>query len=831
MPLDRYRNKRNPAATPEPFASDPLTTGPTTKGQFVVHHHLATREHFDLRLEVGGVLKSFAVPKGPSLDPSIKSLAIHTEDHPEEYLDFEGIIPEGQYGAGSMIVWDRGAVTYRDDPAETGLQKGKIDFDLWGHKLRGRFALVRLKESPTEWLLFKKKDAYASVELPVVQAKPHSVLSGRRAEDLAGAPLALQNLLARIDAMTQQPRSEGPPAPAMTPMLCNEGQDVPLARKGWIYELKLDGIRGVAHRNGRAVSIRSRSDRDIAPAFPELLAALRAIPAAQFVLDGELVLFGDSGGPSFSSLMSRLSAKTPDPKSPVTFAVFDVLSLEGRDLRALPLRERKSIVRQLIPAPGFLRALDHLEDDGTPLWSFCQAHGLEGIVAKRFDSPYASGSRGGDWLKKKRRVTSRVFVAGLCPGEGHRKALGSVDVVERDMATGAWVYRGRVGTGLTDTATNAILQRTMVVDTIPLSKGEAARAPRDPSRRWVEPELAITIASVGLTEEGYFREPVFLSLDEASLDLHEQQLEAQAERAAAELSSHRAPTLTNPQKVLFGQSGYTKTDLWNYYDRIAPTLLPYLRDRPIVMVRYPDGIAGHSFFQWNPPAGLPDWIGCVELPERAPDEAPKYALVIDNVEGLQVLANLAVIPIHILASRTPSPALCDFITFDFDVEPKSLIEVVPAVVTLKRILDTIGAPSFVKLSGHQGVHVLVPLANATFPMGQALTDLLAALVVREHPGLITTERRKEARRGAALLDTGQVGPRRTIVAPYAVRAAPGAPVSVPLQWHELEPTIDPREFSIQSVPERVARHGDPMDQLLTSGVPLPPLLEALKPII
>ena len=416
--LERYSAKHNPRATNEPAAAEPLSSaGPTTLGSFVVHLHHATRTHYDLRLEVGGALKSFAVPRGPSLDPRERRLAIETEDHPLEYLEYEGVIPKGNYGAGPMILWDTGRVRYLERTAEDGLAHGKLDFVLSGYKLKGRFALVLShrqedgKNAQRQWLLLKKQDPFASTELSIIDENPRSVLSG-----LAAAELQTADATAEIEALASSYGAKRQPIEArgMQPMLCLElpratPTDIEdsLHRQGWLYELKLDGVRVVADRHHGEVALWSRRGPAVTQNYPEIARAVRALPGARLVLDGEIVAFDGSGRPSFARVARRIHARAADVwqlshEVPVSYVVFDLLAVGDWDLRDLPLRKRKELLALVVRGKGFVRSLDHFDDQGQPLFEFCRREQLEGVVAKRADSAYRPGPRrSGDWVNVK----------------------------------------------------------------------------------------------------------------------------------------------------------------------------------------------------------------------------------------------------------------------------------------------------------------------------------------------------------------------------------------------------------------------------------------------
>lgn len=810
----------------------------TREGAFVVHLHDATRRHWDLRIEIGGALTSFAIPRGPSLDPADKRLAVHTEDHPLEYLDFEAVIPEGNYGAGPMILWDRGAIRYLETSAEEGAERGKLDFTLHGHKLRGRFALVRTSgrrgeptPKQTQWLLIKKQDVHATTDGAVVDDAPWSVLSGLTIEELANA----DGLAADIE--TEAKRLGAHPLRAQsaqwTPMLCDlESAPPALHRKGWLYELKLDGVRILARKDGHDVSLRYRTGRNAAPSYPEIARAVRALPGRRFVLDGEIVAFDERGRPDFHRLGRRIHATRPhDARAaarevPATYLVFDLLSVGDTDLRALPLIERKRLLRRLVRGKGLVRALDHIEDDGRPLWKLVKSQELEGLIAKRAASTYVLGPRRtSDWIKLKNSRAEDFVVVGWTRGERGRAVLGGLELASPSGPS--WRYRGRVGTGFDDATIDALIARlTPLARATCAAKGALPDAPR--GRTFVRPEVVVRIRHAGWTPDGHLRHPVFegfrddVAPDTCTAAPSEEKIDRALEdsdahaRTVPDRSEGRV-TLTNQDKVFWPDEGTTKGDLCRYYAEIADTILPYLRGRPVLMVRYPDGIAGKHFYQWNIPQGTPDWVRAFPIRSEEHDGREVTSFLVDDRDTLLFIANLGAIPLHLLASHADDLDRCDFLTIDFDVGEAPFGHAIQLARGLHALLDEIGLEGFPKTSGQSGLHVLVPLGGVAFEVAKTLAELLGRLLHARHADISTVERMRERRPpGVVYIDTGQTGRSRAIVAPYSVRAHPGATVSTPLSWAEMGFGLDVSRFTIFTVPERVAEHGDPMRIMLDS---------------
>lgn len=786
---------------------------------------MARREHYDLRIECGGTLQSFAVPRGPSLAPLDKRLAVHTENHPLEYLDFEAVIPEGNYGAGSMIVWDTGRIRYLETSAEEGIERGDLKFELSGFKLRGTFALVQTgkrKErletgsgQQSDWLLIKKADAFASQEGEIVTREPRGVLSGLTGEE----NLRKSELIAEIAELAAGAPQGQVNAQGLTPMLCGlEGAS--LADSERLYELKLDGVRIVAEKRGAQVALRYRNGRSATASYAEVARALSLLPAENALLDGEIVTFDAEGKPSFERLAPRIHAQKPmeveaaRASVPVVYLVFDLLALAGRDLTSLPLLERKRILAQLVRGRGLVRMLDHIEDDGSALYDFCRRERLEGVVAKKKQSLYRPGPRRtNDWVKLKCERDDDFVVLGYVTGKGRKLGALCLGVYVR----GELEYRGRVGSGLSDATLRWLLEELPkhAQDSYP-GRGEVPQDPGTERARWLKPELVVRVRYLGFTAEARLRAPVFLGMRS---DVEPESCHASPPNAVAAPEPTGSTSLgtgrvlvSNPDKVFWPDSGYTKLDLCSYYAEIAPHMLPFLRGRPLVLVRHPDGIAGKSFYQWNVPDGTPSWMRRLDISDTNDVErTPKNVFLVDDDDGLVYLANLGCIPLHVLACREASLGTCDFVTIDFDLGQRPFSDAVRLGLTLREVLDDVGLPGFPKTSGQRGLHVLVPLGDGLpFEAAKLLVELLGRIVTARHPQIATMERKVDKRGDRVYVDTGQTGASRTIVAPYSVRAHTGATVSTPLAWQELHAGLDPSRFTIVTVPQRIAEIDDPM---------------------
>jgi bifunctional non-homologous end joining protein LigD len=856
-PLGPYRTKRSLERTPEPAGS--LATGTAEAGGlFVVHKHAARRLHFDLRLEMDGVLRSWAVPKGPSFDTADKRLAVHVEDHPLEYGDFEGLIPEGNYGAGAVIVWDRGQWLPVGDPAE-GLAKGKLVFELRGLKLHGMWTLVKLKKGEKEWLFIKERDGYASSggETPPEE----SVLSGLTVEDLKAGRTPAAGMLADLERL-EAPKK--PVQPEAVQLMLAEARDNPFTAAGWFFELKLDGYRALGARDGTA-RLLSRNGNDLSSCFPEVIRALAALPFNRLLLDGEVVALDEAGRPSFQRLQQRarlrrgLDIRHAMVENPVTYFAFDLLGVDDFDLRPLPLSTRKAMLRRVLPPAGVIRFLDHFENEGKVLYDQVLKLGLEGVVAKRAESPYRAG-RSATWLKIRSRKSDDFVVVGFSAPKGSRSGFGALQVGL--YVEGKLTYAGRAGSGFTDAQLTEV-RRELEASRRP-DPACIGPIPKEKGITWVEPRVVCEVEFTEWTDEGLLRQPVFLRFrddkkpeecvgsgaagqpgggaageeedllipSEARSLADEPPESARKVRRSRALSrdeeSDRKLTLTNTTKIFWPADGYTKGDLIDYYRTISPWMLPYLADRPVVLTRYPDGIAGKSFFQKDAPGFVPDWIRTERMWSEQAEREIDY-FVCDDEASLLYLINMGTIPLHVWASRTAKIDRPDWSVLDLDPKDAPFSDVVKVALTMHALCEEIGLPNLVKTSGSSGLHVLIPLGGqCRYDEARSLGELLARLVTAELPEISTVTRQVSRRGGKVYIDYLQIGAGRLIVAPFSVRPLPGAPVSMPLRWSEVKPGLDIRSFTIKTALGRMQKlKRDPLSEVLTEKPDLAGALERL----
>ena len=839
--LDAYRAKRSLERTPEPAGA---VTPDGGGGLFVVHQHAARRLHFDLRLEMEGVLRSWAVPKGPSYDTGEKRLAVHVEDHPLEYGDFEGLIPAGNYGAGAVIVWDRGQWVPEGDPIE-GLAKGKLLFELKGYKLHGMWTLVKLKKSEKDWLLIKERDAWATKEPE--ELPPESVLSGLTVAQLGegGDPgEEIRQELTRLGA----PRR--PVEAKSVKLMLAETADEAFSRKGWLFEPKLDGYRVLAARAGGGPRLLTRNGNDCTDGFPEVARAVAALPFDRLVLDGEVVALDAQGRPSFQRLQTRARLSRPidirhaTVSCPVTYYAFDLLGFEEFDLRSLPLTARKELLRKVLPPVGALRYLEHVEDQGEALYQETQRLGLEGIVGKKADTAYKAG-RSPLWVKVRSRKTGDYVVVGFTAPKGSRNGFGALQLAE--YVDGTLTYAGRAGSGFSDKQL-ADVRRTL----------ESQRRSDCPcvgllqvekDATWVEPTMVAEVEFSEVTEEGLLRQPVFLRFrdDKAPHECVRAAAAAgprgggavgepgEASDGEPEPPPPRGPAAplprvepTNTRKIFWPEDGYTKGDLIEYYRAVSPWLLAYLRNRPLVMTRYPDGIGGKSFFQKDAPGFRPDWIRTERMWSEDTQREIDY-FVCDDEESLLYVVNLGTIPLHLWASRAPTLERPDWCVLDLDPKGAPFEHVVEVARAAKALCDRIDLPVLVKSTGSSGLHLMIPLGRqCTHEQSRSLGELLGRCLVEQLPQIATIVRQVTQREGKVYVDYLQNGSGKLIVAPFSVRPLPGAPVSVPLAWREVNRKLDIRKHTIRTVPERMRKlKTDPLAEVLELSPALGAALERL----
>jgi bifunctional non-homologous end joining protein LigD len=863
MPLEQYRHKRDPERTPEPFGRADNSSAVFSKsgGMFCIQKHAATRLHYDFRLAMEGVLVSWAVPKGPSLDPREKRLAVHVEDHPIDYGDFEGVIPRDNYGAGEVILWDRGVYKVIDPPngdAAECARKGKLDIEMHGFKMRGAYTLVRtnLKDGrgkQENWLLIKKRDEFANEKDDLIEAHPRSILSGLTIEEMRDTSAIGQQISAQLEKEGTA-RISGPLGAKAFPLTLAKPHERAFDGDAWLYEIKYDGVRILAIRDGAHVRLYARSGTEVTERYPEVTLAFDAMPFDRFVIDGEIVALLDDGRPNFGKLQTRMHVSDPATARKLSFStptidfVFDLLAFDGFDLRAMALEGRKEILHQLVRGEGPIRYCDHIVGRGKDFFHAAEEMGLEGIIAKRRESKYR-GARSDDWLKIKAPKTRDLVIGGYTNPDGSRTHFGALllGVYEDD---GGLRYVGKVGTGFDSDTLKSIDEKLklLAIEKSPFRVGKNLVLP-ERRAHFVEPKLVAKVRFGEMTQEGCVRHPSFMKLadgidprdctwqaafgDTGNTPSNTEQtampLEEVVPPSASNGGKSRDVTITNPDKVYWPKEGYTKSDLVDYYRSIARWMLPYLKDRPVMIVRYPDGIEGKSFYQKDAPAFAPEWIRTVTIYSHDSQRDINY-FVVENEDALAYLANLGTIPIHIWSSRIGSVENPDWLLFDLDPKGSTTEKAVHTARETVKLLDEIGLKATIKTSGQMGIHVMVGLRPAyTYQQARDFSEIVARLVVARIPEVCTIERNKAVRNGKVYIDYLQLGHGKTIAAPYTVRPNPGAPVSSPIRVAELKPDLDPESFTIRNMAARMAKlKTDPFLGAISDQQRLEPSLKLLS---
>lgn len=888
MSLVDYRRKRHFSETPEPEGKSeaPLNGG----SQFVIQKHAASHLHYDFRLEMDGTLKSWAVPHGPCLDPSQKRLAVQVEDHPVEYGAFEGTIPAGQYGGGTVIIWDRGTWEPLGD-ADSGFRDGKLKFVLHGEKLHGTWNLIRMKfksGGKPSWLLIKERDqqAVAVEESDILLDRPESVVSGKTIDQASETSASheqdgtqeedgprKQPTMTR--SRSSRPQTQTPPQSSRKSNPSNKPTrfvkssslrkspdavktampesiepqlatlvETPPEGPDWLHEMKFDGYRLICYLNQGKVLLHSRNQLDWTVRFPELAAALRQLPVKQAVLDGELVALSSDGKSSFQELQKSLR---DNATTALKFYAFDLLYLDGYDLRELPLELRRQQLRELIPAdhPDPLRFSIELEGTGQQAFERAAAAGLEGIVSKRRDRPYQSG-RGGEWLKAKSVQQDEFVIGGFTDSTSSRKKFGALLLGVFDD-TGNFKFAGKVGTGFSEQTLRDIHEILAPLEQKANPFAGQVLTGTLRGMHWVKPKLVAQIGYTNWTRDGRLRHPTFQGLREdkaaptvvrdrpvvdaggskQTLPVAKQSNRTTARKSLATPATNEPKPrksrhtsrevstveLTHPDRIVYPSEGITKQDLATYYSVVAPWILPHIENRPLSLLRCPDGQAGPSFFQKHIAFKTSPAIGRVLISEK--NKSDNY-MTVNNLDGLTALVQMGVMEIHPWASSAESLERPDRMIFDLDPDPAvRWAEVVEAAMELRQRLRDLKLESFVKTTGGKGLHVVVPLAKRNdWSYFKAFSKAVANQMVTDAPQRFVAVMSKAARKGKIFIDYLRNDRGSTAIAPYSTRARDGAPVATPLAWEELSGKIKPDAFNLKTVPDRLAAlKQDPWEEL------------------
>ncbi|WP_031428317.1 DNA ligase D [Flavimarina sp. Hel_I_48] len=810
MSLDRYNDKRKFDSTPEPAGN----LGTTKGNRFVVQRHDARKLHYDLRLEMDGVLKSWAVPKGPSLNPEHKRLAIHTEDHPVEYLSFEGTIPKGNYGAGDMEIWDHGTfeILPDNDPDQQlqQLARGDLKIRFTGKKLRGAFALVKMKgrNNDKQWLLIKKKDQFA-IELP----------------DNTGFPEEETDTSKEVKVKKLSTGTFVPPMLASQPKkIFNDPE--------WIYEIKWDGYRIIASIEHGKVELYSRNGNPYGKLYPKIKKSLEGLQH-DVILDGEIVIVNAEGIPNFQALQNYDPVTTPGE---LRYYVFDMLYLNGHEMLNLPLLDRKSLIPEVIEDLDCIFYCDHVEGMGQAFYTRAIEAGLEGVIAKKKDSLYTPGHRSENWIKVKAIQTEDVLICGYTDSQNGGSIFGSL--ILGKMEEGALVYIGNCGSGYSNSEQKKLREKfeLLAKETTPFDQKINLKG-RKPN--WLNPQLICKVKFSEYTSNGIMRHPIYKGLlaenkqneETASVqDLVGGKSRKNTQKSDSgnvlELDGIQLP-LTHLDKVYWPETGLRKYDLIDYYLNIAETILPYLVDRPQNMHRHPEGIRSEGFYQKDN-ENLPKWAKTVILESKSAKKDIEY-LVCQNEATLLYMANLGCIELNPWSSRIGSLEHPDYTVIDLDPSQKnSFEEVIETAQCIKDILDKAKIPGFCKTSGSRGLHIYIPLAgNYSYSEARDFTKLICYFVQQRLPKLTTLERTIKKRNGRIYLDCMQNRKAQTLAAAYCVRPKPQAPVSAPLLWKEVKSGLRIADFTLSNMQERIAEHGDLFKAVLEEGIDMEACLNAL----
>lgn len=811
MGLLKYFKKRNFKQTPEPKG---VHRKSGSKLKFVVQEHHASQLHYDFRLEMDGVLKSWAVPKGPSMNPHDHHLAVMTEDHPYEYRTFEGVIPKGNYGAGNVIIWDEGWYEPRAEVAEDSeklllaeLKKGHITFMLHGKKLRGEFALIKMEgKGDGNWLLIKKGDKFASET--DVTAQDESVTTHRRVDDLGG----------KMPDLSTYPKAN---PWLVKPMLCTLVKE-PFDRKDWLFEIKWDGYRAIGTKRKDEIALYSRNALNFEGRYAPVAEALRTL-GHDVILDGEIVVVDDDGKPHFEWLQGW----TKTPEGSLRYCVFDIVWCDGRDVRSMPLRERKQLLKYVLPAnhPVFLYS-DDIEERGEKLFAEMQRRGLEGMIAKKAGSSYHDAVRGQDWLKIKTHLRQEVVICGYTEPRGGRKYLGSL--VVGVYKNGALRYAGHSGGGIPDDQRRDLQAKLARLE----RKSSPFVIPPKPNApvHWVRPMLVCEMSFSEWTKEGYMRHPKFEGMRDdkkATSVRREEPKSAAPVRTSKAKPGHMPFELTHLDKVFFPKTKYTKGALFTYYTAVAKYMLPYLADRPHSLNRMPDGANGPSFYQKNN-EHLPSWVPHADIWSDSNNDNLRW-MVGGELNTLLYMVQLGCIEINPWNSRIGRLKHPDWIVIDLDPEGVPFEKIIEVARTVKDVCDAWSIPVYPKTSGKTGIHIFIPTGSKyTSEQCRNLAHLIVIEVNKRQPKLTSIERNPEKRKHRIYLDWLQNREGQTLAAPYSVRPTPEANVSMPLRWEEVKPGLKPSNFTIANALVRLKKTGDLWAPVLGKGFDLAKVLKKIE---
>ena len=876
MALEKYNAKRDFKKTKEPKGVKKASTGAL---RFVVQKHAASHLHYDFRLEIDGVLASWAVPKGPSSNPADKRLAMHVEDHPMDYIDFEGTIPKGEYGGGTVMVWDIG--TYHaeenDDVSKDNtlmkkqLQSGSIKVVLSGGKLHGSWHLVKMKGENDQWLLMKSKDEFADKK----EFDPNSILTGRDFDAIAkGTKVWHSNRESETSDkknILSDPETKSKSIKKIAKKSVSDSEfsteDLAEAKKiksfpeewrpqlatlanetfdnqEWIFETKLDGYRALAQIQNSTVKLISRNGLPFNAKYPEIAQTLEAI-TNDVILDGEIVV-EDSRGKSHFQWLQHLDEKPKQGQ--LKFYVFDILYFQGYDLRGLELLQRKKILKAILPKLKNIIYSEHSVGNGIEAFTQAQKKGGEGIIAKKADSKYLTDKRSKDWLKIKTDKQQEMVIGGFTDPRGGRSGIGALLCGYYEGSE--LKYSGKVGSGYTEAILKELREK---LDKIERKSSPFSTIPKEPGVHWVSPKLVAQIKFSEFTETGSMRHPVYLGLrkDKNPKDVVIETPKVDAEEVSGSKTKSERKTKTavkksdqkievealptnskvefsNLDKMYFPKEKITKGDVIRYYNSVADYILPYLIDRPESLRRTPDGIKSEGFFQKNVAGTVPKWIKTRKIKSESAETAVEWLLCQDK-ETLLFLANYGCIEMNPWSSRVGSLNNPDYIIFDLDPKGAPMKNIVKTALKVKEILDSLKVPAYIKTSGGNGLHVFIPVKpKYTYDQTRNFSHLISQMVNRDLPQITSLERMPNKREGKVYLDFLQNGKGKTIASIYSLRPREGAGVSTPLEWDEINDALDLKAFNIKTIPKRLEEKGDLWKNFFKEAIDLKDILSKLE---
>lgn len=825
MALTTYHKKRTFNKTPEPKGKNLISKGPLT---FVVQKHNATRLHYDFRLELNGVLKSWAVPKGPSMNPNDKRLAVMVEDHPLDYANFEGTIPKGNYGAGTVMVWDNGVYSpysaVKKEEAEKvlreQLKKGHITFVLLGKKLKGEFTLIKTKYSGSKnsWLLIKAHDEYSTQK--DILKEDRSVLTNRTMGEITGEnkKSADKPSVSAFNDLKSLKKTKMPHK--IRPMLAKVA-DEPFDKKGWVFEIKWDGYRALAEIENGKVKLYSRNHIPYNQKFSKIADELKKLPKSA-VLDGEIVVLDSKGKPSFQLLQDY-----PQSKGDLVYYVFDILYLDGKNLTKLPLIQRKEILKGYLKTNSSIRYGDYVEENGKAFFKVAVKEHLEGVMAKNRESQYLIGQRSHNWLKIKNQKRQEAVVGGFTKPNGGRKYFGAL--VLGVYKRGKLRYIGHTGGGFDEKNLGDIYNKLKVLvqekcpfDIEPKTNTEV---------QWVKPRLICEVIFKEWTKDNIMRQPIFLGLrqDKSSKEVVKEESDKTVKENSMEVKiGKQNVTVTNLSKVFWPKEKYTKGDVIHYYSEMSEILLPYLKDRPQSLLRFPDGIKSEGFYQKDVSNLTANWLKKVKIHSESDNKFIEYLLIQDKA-SLIYAVNLGCIDFNPWNSRSHHLDNPDYLIIDLDPEKTSFENVVKIANTARDVLEGLDIKSFCKTSGKRGLHIYVPMGSKySYEQVRQFANLLCLEIQKRVPSLVSLKRDPKDRQRKVYLDYLRNGRGQTAASVYSIRAYPGATVSTPLEWSEVNSRLDPSNFTIKTIFKRLDKKGDLFKGVLGKGVDIKSVIRKME---